>query len=138
MRGFWAAWGGWVLDGMDSFIYSLVLVPALQELLPKSGIPATPGNVGYYGGLLFAHVHRGLGRGAGVGSGCRPLRSRATLMFTILFFSVFTLLAALSTGVWMLGFFAFLRAWGLAANGRPARHSFPKNGPKSGAPWARR
>jgi hypothetical protein len=31
VRGFWAAWGGWVLDGMDSFIYALVLVPALRD-----------------------------------------------------------------------------------------------------------
>ena len=35
VRGFWAAWGGWALDGMDSFIYSLVLVPALTELLEE-------------------------------------------------------------------------------------------------------
>ena len=54
IRAFWAAWGGWTLDGMDSFIYALVLVPALNELLPKSGIAATPGNVGYYGSVLFA------------------------------------------------------------------------------------
>ncbi len=53
IRSFWAAWGGWSMDGMDSFIYSLVLVPALTELLPRSGIPATPANVGYYGGLFF-------------------------------------------------------------------------------------
>ena len=26
-RGFFAAWGGWALDGMDSFIYALVMVP---------------------------------------------------------------------------------------------------------------
>ena len=39
---------------MDSFIYALVLVPSLRELLPHSGIAATKGNVGYYGGLLFA------------------------------------------------------------------------------------
>src|SRR5262245_43076622 len=54
VRGFWAAWGGWMLDGMDSFIYALVLTPALTELLPRSGIAATPGNVGYYGSVLFA------------------------------------------------------------------------------------
>jgi len=24
--GFWAAWSGWTLDGMDSFIYALVLL----------------------------------------------------------------------------------------------------------------
>src|SRR5262252_5497608 len=54
IKGFWAAWGGWCLDGMDGFIYSLVLVPALTELLPKSGIAATPANIGFYGSILFA------------------------------------------------------------------------------------
>ena len=54
IKGFWAAWGGWCLDGMDGFIYSLVLVPALTELLPKSGIAPTPANIGFYGSILFA------------------------------------------------------------------------------------
>jgi len=54
IRTFLAAWGGWALDGMDSFIYALVLIPALKDLLPRSGIPATPANIGFYGGLLFA------------------------------------------------------------------------------------
>jgi len=54
VNSFLAAWGGWVLDGMDSFIYALVLVPASRELLPRSGIPATTANIGYYGGMLFA------------------------------------------------------------------------------------
>jgi len=49
MRGFWAAWGGLVLDGMDSFIYALVLVPAMRDLLPRSGIEPTIGNLGFYG-----------------------------------------------------------------------------------------
>ena len=31
IKGFWAAWGGWCLDGMDAFIYALVLAPALAE-----------------------------------------------------------------------------------------------------------
>src|ERR1700678_213262 len=53
-RAFWAAWGGWTMDGMDSFIFSLVLVPALRDVLPRSGIAATTANVGYYSGLLFA------------------------------------------------------------------------------------
>src|SRR5439155_17513237 len=53
-RGFAAAWGGWTLDGMDSFIYALVMVPALRELLPRSGITGDAANIGYYGGLLFA------------------------------------------------------------------------------------
>src|SRR5258705_4892209 len=52
--GFWGAWAGWTLDGMDSFIYALVLAPALTELLPKSGYTATSGNVGLAGSILFA------------------------------------------------------------------------------------
>ena len=42
ITGFWAAWTGWTLDGMDSFIYALVLSPALTELLPvirPGGVP---------------------------------------------------------------------------------------------------
>jgi MFS family permease len=54
ITGFWAAWTGWTLDGMDSFIYALVLSPALTELLPKSGMASTPGNVGFVGSVMFA------------------------------------------------------------------------------------
>ena len=54
IRGFWAAWGGWALDGMDSFIYALVLTPAITELLPRSGIAPTGGNVVFYGTVLLA------------------------------------------------------------------------------------
>ena len=54
ITGFWGAWAGWTLDGMDSVIYALVLSPALTELLPKSGIKATPANVGFAGSTLFA------------------------------------------------------------------------------------
>ena len=54
ITGFWGAWTGWTLDGMDSVIYALVLSPALTELLPKSGYKATPANVGFAGSTLFA------------------------------------------------------------------------------------
>jgi len=39
---------------MDSFIYALVLSPALTELLPKSGMANTHENVGLVGSVLFA------------------------------------------------------------------------------------
>ena len=45
ITGFWAAWTGWTLDGMDSVIYALVLSPALVELLPKSGMSNAPAKV---------------------------------------------------------------------------------------------
>lgn len=101
-RGFLAAWGGWALDGMDSFIYALVLVPALTELLPASGIEATPANVGYYGSILFALFLFGWGTSMIWGPiGDRIGRVRA-LMLTILFYSLFTFLCGLVTNIWQL------------------------------------
>src|SRR6201997_2199073 len=54
IAGFWAAWTGWTLDGMDAFIYALVLSPALTELLPRSGLKGGPENVAFAGSVLFA------------------------------------------------------------------------------------
>src|SRR5216684_1868350 len=102
IRGFWAAWGGWALDGMDAFIYSLVLVPALQELLPKSGIARTPGNVGYYGGLLFALFLAGWGCSMIWGPIADRFGRVRTLILTILTYSLFTFLSGFAQTIWQL------------------------------------
>jgi MFS family permease len=112
-RSFWAAWGGWALDGMDSFIYALVLVPAVRELLPRSGIPADTGNIGYYGGLLFALFLIGWGCGAVWGPVADRFGRARTLMFTILCFSLFTLLSAFSMNIWMLAVLRFFAGVGI-------------------------
>jgi MFS family permease len=102
IRGFLAAWGGWALDGMDSFIYALVLAPALMELLPASGIQPTPANIGAYGALLFAMFLFGWGTSMVWGPiGDRVGRVRA-LMLTILCYSVFTFMCGLVNNVWQL------------------------------------
>src|SRR5882762_2607669 len=113
IRGFWAAWGGWALDGMDSFIYAMVLVPALRELLPRSGIPATTANVGFYGGGLFACFLVGWGLSLVWGPIADRFGRVRTLSLTIIFFSVFTLLSALATSVWVLGAFRLLAGVGI-------------------------
>ena len=113
LRSFWAAWGGWALDGMDSFIYALVMIPALKELLPKSGIPGDAANTGYYGGLLFALFL--------VGWGCSfvwgPIADRfgrvRTLVLTIVCYSLFTFLGAIAQNVWHLALFRFLAGVGI-------------------------
>ncbi len=113
IRGFWAAWGGWALDGMDSFIYALVLVPALKELLPRSGIDPTQGAIGYYGGLLFALFLVGWGLAFLWGPvGDRFGRVR-TLALTILCYSLFTFLGAVAAGVWQLAAFRLLAGFGI-------------------------
>jgi MFS family permease len=102
LRGFLAAWGGWALDGMDAFIYALVLAPALMELLPASGVAPTPANIGAYGALLFAMFLFGWGTSMVWGPiGDRVGRVRA-LMLTILCYSVFTFMCGLVNNVWQL------------------------------------
>jgi MFS family permease len=112
-RGFIAAWGGWALDGMDSFIYALVLVPALTELLPNSGIEVSPANIGYYGSILFALFLAGWGMSMVWGPiGDRIGRVRA-LMLTILTYSLFTLLCAFVTNIWQLAILRFFCGIGI-------------------------
>ncbi len=113
IRGFWAAWGGWALDGMDSFIYALVLVPALRELLPRSGIQATTASIGYYAGLLFALFLIGWGLSLVWGPIADRFGRVRTLAITILFFSLFTLLSGLATNVWYLAVFRMLAGVGI-------------------------
>src|SRR5438093_7851476 len=84
IKGFWAAWGGWTLDGMDAFIYALVLVPALTELLPKSGVAVTAGNVGYYGSVLQALFLLGWGLSMGRGPVAVRLGRVRPLMVTLM------------------------------------------------------
>jgi MFS family permease len=113
VRSFWAAWGGWTMDGMDSFIYSLVLVPALRDLLPRSGIAATTASVGYYGGGLFAVFMIGWGTGLIWGPIADRFGRVRTMMFSITCFSLFTLLSAFATGVWSLAILRFLAGVGI-------------------------
>jgi MFS family permease len=87
---------------MDSFIFALVLAPALTELLPRSGIPATAAAIGVYGGMLFALFLIGWGLSMVWG----PLADRfgrvRTLTLTILCYSLFTFLGAFTVNVWQL------------------------------------
>jgi MFS family permease len=137
IRGFWAAWAGWALDGMDSFIYALVLTPALTELLPRSGIASTAGNVGYYGSVLFALFLVGWGLSMVWGPVADHFGRVRTLIFTILCYSVFTLLCALVTTVWQLAAFRLLAGVGIggewAMGGTFVAEEWPEDRRKMGA-----
>jgi MFS family permease len=103
IRGFWAAWGGWALDGMDSFIYALVLTPAITELLPRSGITPTGGNVVFYGTVLLALFMVGWGLSMLWGPFADRYGRVRALMLTIVCYSLFTFLGGFVTNVWQLG-----------------------------------
>lgn len=139
VRGFWAAWGGWALDGMDSFLYALVMVPALRDLLPRSGIEPTQANVGYYGGILFASFLVGWGFAFLWGPVADRFGRVRTLAATILCYSVFTFLGCAATSVWQLGLFRFLAGIGIGGEwtlgGVFVAEEWPESRREQGAAW---
>ncbi|HTA52473.1 MAG TPA: MFS transporter [Candidatus Acidoferrum sp.] len=137
VRGFWASWAGWALDGMDSFIYALVLVPAMRELLPKSGIRATAANTGFYGGLLFALFLVGWGLALIWGPVADRFGRVRTLAFTILCYSLFTFLAAFGQNIWEVAICRLLAGVGIggewAMGGTFVAEEWPEDRRKMGA-----
>jgi MFS family permease len=137
IRGFWASWGGWALDGTDSFIYALVLVPSLRDLLPRSGIAATKGNIGYYGGLLFALFLFGWGLAFLWGPVGDKFGRVRTLMLTVVWYSLFTFLSAVVTNVWQLAMLRLLAGIGIggewAMGGTFVAEEWPEDRRRAGA-----
>jgi MFS family permease len=135
--GFWAAWFGWTLDGMDSVIYALVLGPALTELLPRSGMEATPANIGYVGSLMFGLFLVGWGLSFIWGPISDRFGRTKSLAATILVYAVFTGAAAFSINVWMLAIFRFLAGIGVggewAMAGTYVAEAWPEDRRKMGA-----
>ncbi|HEU4787460.1 MAG TPA: MFS transporter, partial [Gemmatimonadaceae bacterium] len=135
--GFWAAWSGWLLDGMDSVIYALVLSPALTELLPNSGVEPTTAHVGFAGSILFAVFLAGWGFSFLWGPIADRFGRTRSLAATILMYAVFTGAAAFSQNVWELGLFRFLAGIGVggewAMAGTYVAEAWPEDRRKMGA-----
>ncbi|MDI2590824.1 MFS transporter [Pseudomonas sp. N3-W] len=137
IRGFWTVYLGWVLDGVDSVIFALVLIPALTELLPNSGIEATPANIAMYGSLLFGLFLVGWGLSFIWG----PLADRfgrvKMLAASILVYSLFTGAAAFSESIWQLAAFRLIAGIGVggewALAGTYVAESWPEDRRKMGA-----
>ncbi len=139
VRGFWASWGGWALDGMDSFIYALVMIPALKDLLARSGVAASPAELGFYGGLLFALFLVGWGFAFLWG----PIGDRfgrvKTLTLTILCYSLFTFLGSVAANVWQLALFRLLAGFGIGGEwtlgGTLVAEEWPEDRRVKGGGW---
>lgn len=128
-----AAWLGWLFDGLDMHIYTLVATPFVAALLL---LPVTHADVGFkssiiqaaflvgwaFGGTLFGRIGDIFGR------------SRA-LILTILCYSVFTGLSALSTEWWHLLIFRFLSALGIGGEWAVGASLLSETWPKRWRPW---
>jgi MFS family permease len=130
-----AAWLGWLFDGLDMHIYTLVAVPFVAILLKdaavtdpslvkeKSSIIQAAFLVGWaLGGAMFGRI------------GDRIGRSRA-LILTILTYAGFTGLSAVSTEWWHLLVFRFLSALGIGGEWAVGASLLAETWPKSWRPW---
>jgi MFS family permease len=110
---FLVVWLGWTLDAADFGLYSLVLRPALTELLGGNptmtqlggvgGLLSMTGLLGWaFGGFVFGIYADYVGR----------VRALAT---SIVIYSVFTALQGLSHGIWDFAIYRFIAGLGTGA-----------------------
>ncbi|MBI3595018.1 MAG: MFS transporter [Nitrospirae bacterium] len=105
------AWLGWVFDSMDSTLYAMVLQPALHDLLPAR---SSPEEIDWYGGIIFSLFLLGWATGGVFFGVVADYFGRTrTLIVTILIYSLFTGMAALSHTWWELMIYRFLTALGI-------------------------
>jgi len=122
---FWVTWLGWMLDGFDSAMYGYILVAALSELLPASGIEATRANIGLYGGILFSIFMLGWACSMVWGWAADQYGRVRVMCWTVLAYSLFTALCGFSTGIVMFAIFRFIAGFGIGgewAAGTPLLH----------------
>ena len=105
------AWLGWLFDTMDQQLFNLARKPAITELLHASPGDPRIDTLGGYATSIFMIGWALGGLGFGI-LGDRIGRAK-TMMLTILLYSMFTGLSALSRGVWDFAFYRFLTGLGV-------------------------
>src|ERR1700731_2785512 len=110
---FLVVWLGWTLDAADFGLYSLVLRPAMTELL---GSNPSMADIGKYGGLLSMTGLLGWAFGGFLFGIIADYFGRVrTLAFSIALYSVFTALQGLSQGVFDFAIYRFIAGLGTGA-----------------------
>jgi MFS family permease len=110
---FLVVWLGWTLDAADFGLYSLVLRPAMTELL--GGNPSMA-DIGKYGGLLSMAGLLGWAFGGFLFGIIADYIGRVrTLAFSIAIYAVFTALQGLSQGILDFAFYRFIAGLGTGA-----------------------
>jgi MFS family permease len=117
---FLVVWAGWTLDAADFGLFSLVLKPAVTELLgfPTTGAldKAQLAEIGKYGGLLAMTGLLGWACGGFIfGIVADYLGRVRALMYSVLIFSVFTALQGISHHLWDFAVYRFIAGIGTGA-----------------------
>jgi len=135
-----AAWLGWMFDGLDMHLYTLVAQPFVTTLMgfslsvklttdqqsavdTRSAIIQAAFLVGWaFGGAFFGRVGDLLGR-------------RKVLLLTILTYACFTGLSALAQTWWQLMIFRFVAALGIGGEWAVGASLLVETWPKTWRPW---
>jgi MFS family permease len=132
-RSGFAAWLGWMFDGLDMHIYTLVATPFVAALLHTS---VTDPEVGQKSALIQAAFLVGWAvGGAFFGRVGDLLGRRKALILTILTYALFTGLSALAQTWWQLGICRFLSALGIGGEWAVGAALLVETWPKKWRPW---
>lgn len=104
---------GWGLDGFAGSLYVLVLGPAMNELLPNSGIDIDAAAIGFYGGLTVALFLIGWATGGILFGILADYFGRTRVLSAgILTYAAFSALAFFADTWWQLGILRFIAGLG--------------------------
>src|SRR3954462_8714277 len=129
-----AAWLGWMFDGLDMHLYTLVAAPFVAGLLAVSDTKDP--RVGWYSSVIQAGFLLGWALGGGFFGrlGDRLGRSR-TLSLTILTYALFTGLSALAISWWHLLILRFTAALGIGGEWAVGASLLSETWPVRWRPW---
>lgn len=129
-----AAWLGWLFDGLDMHLYTLVAVPFVAELLHI--VDTKDPQVSYYSSWIQAAFLIGWALGGGFFGiiGDRLGRTRA-LVLTILTYAAFTGLSYFAQTWWHLLIFRFMAALGIGGEWAVGASLISESWPKKWRPW---
>ena len=128
-----AAWLGWLFDGLDMHLYTLVATPFVAYLL---SVNENDPSVGRHASWIQASFLVGWALGGGIFGriGDRLGRSRA-LMLTILTYAIFTGLSFFAHAWWHLMIFRFLAALGIGGEWAVGASILSETWPTQWRPW---
>ncbi len=129
-----AAWLGWLFDGLDMHLYTLVAAPFVMQLLQVHSF-ADP-KVKLYSSWIQAAFLIGWALGGGFFGRIGDLlgRSRA-LSLTILTYAIFTGLSSFAQTWWHLLIFRFLAALGIGGEWAVGSALLSETWPRRWRPW---
>jgi MFS family permease len=129
-----AAWLGWLFDGLDMHLYTLVALPFVAELIGATD--TRDPRVGQYSSWIQAAFLVGWALGGGFFGrlGDRIGRSRA-LSLTILTYACFTGLSSVAQTWWHLLLFRFIAALGIGGEWAVGASLLSETWPARWRPW---